>query len=83
MKMANTQNALNVAENFLEMVSDTTIEYEFDMSHYSSGDYEQISYWKIINTGNLYLKSRYDESKTLSFYQENISGHNKIYMSIN
>lgn len=52
-KMANTQTAIQVSENFLEMLNDKSLEYQIDTSKYAGvGDF---NHFNIVNTGVLYL----------------------------
>jgi Tfp pilus assembly protein PilE len=69
LKTANTQEAIQVAEDFLERINDMSMEYSIDTTKYSSWEYEPISYWQIINTGALHLKN--ESGDTTSFYSNN------------
>lgn len=66
-KTANTQDAIQVAEDFLERINDMSIEYIIDSSKYP--DNERFWHREIINTGTLYLKNK-KNGKEIKFYRE-------------
>lgn len=69
LKMANTQEAIQVAEDFLERINDTSLEYLVDTGEYN--DIDQVNpgwYRKIFKSNTLYLKNNsWDQIK---FYRE-------------
>lgn len=65
-KMANTQTAIQVSENFLEMLNDKSLEYKINTGKYASGD--DVNHFNIVNTGILYLKSQ-TGSDEMVFYR--------------
>lgn len=66
-KTANTQDALQVAEDFLERINDMSLEYQIDTGKYS--DDERFWHREIINTGALHLKNK-NNWKENTFYRE-------------
>lgn len=80
-KTANTQDAIQVAEDFLERINDTSMDYEIDIDQYDETSYEPVENRNIINTGTLYLKSKYNTWKILSFSKVNESWHDILIMN--